>query len=118
MADNITHQVFARKRGRPRKDINGSANDTDRKTINITETKKKKNIIIDDIVPLKTINNLYTLNKIVINNKIYYTDKYNCIFDENITLVGICHSVDGITSFLLFSDISDIMNISIPNILH
>jgi hypothetical protein len=59
---------------------------------NIRKDKKNliEEIIMEDKKKLdkKDYNNVYTLDKLIINEKTYYKDENNNILDENIKLVG------------------------------
>ena len=52
--------------------------------------KKKRSYIINKIIPAKNIPaDDYVLEKIKVNDKYYYRDKYKCILNEEAELVGV-----------------------------
>lgn len=56
----------------------------------IPEIKGKRTYIINQILtPKNQVNDEYVLEKITVNNKFYYRDKYKCILDDNGDLVGV-----------------------------
>lgn len=54
----------------------------------IIKMKNQKNIISTEIVPAKQQEDEYVLEKIFVNDNVYYKDKYRNIIDENTNLVG------------------------------
>ena len=70
--------------------------------------KKNKESIIKKIIssensikPTKELKE-YVLQQIIINNKIYYRDEYNCIVDKNINIVGVWNLINNNYKYFLF----------------
>ncbi|AYV76660.1 MAG: hypothetical protein Terrestrivirus11_1, partial [Terrestrivirus sp.] len=75
------------------------------------EMKKSRNLILTEILtPKKIPDNEYTLEKIIIYGKSYYIDKYKCILDENIQLVGVWEYKTGIIKYHIFDHDNIIFN--------
>lgn len=56
----------------------------------LPEIKKKRTYIINQIITVKnSALDEYVLEKVNINGKSYYRDKYKCILDANAELVGV-----------------------------
>lgn len=57
----------------------------------VPEIKKKRKFIISQLLAQKNIQqpDEYILERICVNNKYYYRDKYKAIFNENAELVGV-----------------------------
>ena len=69
------------------------------------EMKNQRNIILSEILlPKQPIDDRYILEKIIINNKTYYKDKYRNIIDTNINLVGMWELETGDFRYHLFED--------------
>lgn len=84
----------------------------------IPEIKDKRNFIIDKILTKSDSNNDYILEKIIVNNKYYYKDKYKCIFDNSINLVGIWdwnHDNNKFNYYIFTEESNHIINASTSN---
>lgn len=69
------------------------------------EMKKNRDFILTEILtPNKTQDNEFVFNKITINNDSYYIDKYKCIMNQNIELVGVWEYTNGIVKYHFFND--------------
>lgn len=69
--------------------------------------KDKEKIIKKHLEEKKQVNNPfiqngYTLEKIILEDKEYYIDKYNNILDENTKLMGFYHDLNSELKFILF----------------
>jgi len=79
------------------------------------ELKKKKKYIIEELlVPKKNYEIEHVVEKITINEKSYYKDKYKHIFDENVNLVGMWeysdNSVDKIDYYIFLDNLNNLKN--------
>ncbi len=69
------------------------------------EMKKKRDLILTEIVtPKKVVDNDYVLERIEINGGIYYKDKYKCILNSNIEIVGIWEDNGEKCTYHIFKD--------------
>jgi hypothetical protein len=68
----------------------GLLNLDETKTKTINDIKNKRTYIINQVLaPKDCPTHEHTVEKININDKFYYKDKYRCIFNDKIELVGI-----------------------------
>jgi hypothetical protein len=69
------------------------------------ELKKNKTLILSEVLsPKDKDSGDYLLEKIIVNEKSFYKDRYRCILDENINLVGIWEFKDGSFMYYIFDD--------------
>lgn len=76
------------------------------KIINLfPELKKKRNYILNELItPKKKEEINYVLERIEVNGEVYYKDKYKCILNSNIEIVGICEQMNEKQEYHIFKD--------------
>ena len=73
------------------------------------ELKENRDYILNEIVtPIKPLDSDYVLEKITIQGEVYYKDRYKCILNSNIELVGIWSENEGKHIYHIFKN--DIYN--------
>lgn len=69
------------------------------------EIKTKRKLILTHILtPKKITDNQYVLEQIIINGNKYYKDRYKCILNSNIQLVGIWQYENETFKYYIFAE--------------